>query len=185
MEQTPSANTAQATEQTMQAMQATQENLDKVRDILFGAQLRQQDVRWHELEQKLDKQLAGFAEETRKRLESLEGFAKREIGAVLELIKAESAARSDGQNALATQLKEVAAGIEKRIGSIDEQHTTTERALRAELLEQSNLLRDEIAALGKTMTELVEKTAAELRHNKVDRAALAGLFSEMAQRLNG
>jgi hypothetical protein len=182
MEQTQAPDTHHGAEQ---AVQATQENLDKVRDILFGAQLRQQDVRQHELEQKLEKDLAAFSEESRKRLESLETFAKNEIGSVLELIKAESAARADAHNTLATQLKEIAAAIEKRIGSIDEQHTSAQRALRAELLDQSKVLRDELAALGKSLTDLVEKTAGELRHNKADRAALAGLFSEMAQRLNG
>jgi hypothetical protein len=180
MEQTQPADTAHGAEQ---AMHATQENLDKVRDILFGAQLRQQDARSQELEHKLEKELAAFSDESRKRIDSLETFAKGEIGSVVELIKAESAARADAHNALSSQLKEIAAGIEKRIHSIDEQHTNAERTLRAELLEQTKVLRDEVAAMGRSLNELVEKTSADLRHGKTDRAALAGLFSEMAQRL--
>jgi hypothetical protein len=180
MESTPTVESAHGSEQ---ALDATQESLDKVRDILFGAQLRQQDHRSQAFEQKLARDLAEFAEESRKRLESLESFVKREIASVLELLKAESGQRADGQQTLAQQIKETAAAIDKRIAGVDEQHGNAERELRGELLGQSKTLRDELSALGQSLGTMVEKTAADLRHGKTDRAALAGLFSEMAQRL--
>src|SRR4051794_27921222 len=92
MEQVQAVNTTHSTEQ---AVAATQESLDQVRDILFGAQLRQQDHRWQAFEEKLAKDLAAHSEESRKRLDSLEAFVKREIGSVVELLKTESTQRAD------------------------------------------------------------------------------------------
>ena len=56
--------------------------------------------------------------------------------------------------------------------------------MRSELLDQSKSLRDELTRLGQSLTTIWEKTSADLQHAKTDRAALAGLFSEMAQRLS-
>src|SRR5438094_3400039 len=55
------------------------ENLDKVRDILFGAQLRDSDRRFSRLEETLAKQVTELREESRKRLDSLEAFLKKEL----------------------------------------------------------------------------------------------------------
>jgi hypothetical protein len=181
MEETHAEDTTHTSEQ---ALDATQESLDKVRDILFGAQLRQRDNRWQAFEQKLAKDLAEFGEESRKRLDSLENFVKHEIGSVLELLKTESAQRSDANQALAQQLKETASVIEKRISGVDEQHVNAERGLRGELLEQTKTLRDELSELGQSLNALLEQAQADLGNSKTDRTALAGLFAEMAQKLS-
>jgi hypothetical protein len=165
-------------------MQATQEGLDRVRDILFGPQMREQDHRRQEFEAEIAKQLAAFGEESRKRLDSLEGFVKREIASLLDILKTESVQRADALQGLAEQLKQTTAGIDKRIAAMDEQHGGAERALRSELLEQSKSLRNELSELGQSFTALLDKTRTDLQIAKADRAALAGLYSEMAQRLS-
>ncbi len=168
-----------------QALDATQESLEKVREASSSRApaLRQQDHRSQAFEQKLAKELSEFGEESRKRLDALESFVKREIGSILDLLKAESSQRTDAHHALAQQLHDSAAGISKRIAAVDEQHGNSARELRGELLGQSKTLRDDLSTLGQSLTAQVEKTCADLRHGKTDRAALAGLFSEMAQRL--
>ena len=167
------------------AIDATQASLDRVRDILFGAQIREQDHRRKEFEDELEKQLSAFGEESRKRLDALEGSVKRQISSVLEILKTESQQRTEALQALAHQFKQTAAGIDKRIATVDEQHSNAERALRTELVDQSNSLRDELSNQGQSLTNLLEKTRADLQHTKADRAALASIYSEMAQRLNG
>jgi hypothetical protein len=181
MEQTQSADPANGPEQ---AMDATQASLDRVRDILFGAQIREQDHRRQEFEGALEKQLATLGEDSRKRLDALEGFVKRQIASVLEILKTESQQRAEALQAIAQQLKQTAAGIDKRISAVDEQHNLAERALRTELTDQSTALRDEIANLNQSFTALVEKTRTDLQHAKADRAALATLYNEMATRLS-
>jgi hypothetical protein len=165
------------------AVEATQASLDRVRDILFGAQIRDQDHRRQEFEDGLEKQLAAFGEESRKRLDALEGLVKRQIASVLDILKTESQQRSEALQALAHQLKQTAAGIDKRISAVDEQHSGAERALRTALLDQSQSLRDELSESGQSLTALLEKTRSDLQHTKADRTALAGLYTEMAQRL--
>ena len=185
MEQTQVANTVDSTEHASEkALEATQVSLDRVRDILFGAQIREQDHRRQEFEEELAKQLSVFGDESRKRLDSLEGFVKRQIASVLDILKTESQQRAEALQGLAQQLKQTAAGIDKRIAAVDEQHSGAERALRTEILDQSNSLREDLTGMGQSLTALLEKTRSDLQHAKADRAALAGLYTEMAQRLS-
>jgi hypothetical protein len=181
MEQTKAANPAGNTEQ---AIEATQANLDRVRDILFGAQIREQDHRRQEFEGALEKQLSAFGEESRKRLDALESLVKKQIASVLEILKSESQQRAEALQALAQQLKQTAAGLDKRISTVDEQHNLAERALRTELVDQASAARDELSNLGQSLTATLEKARSELQHAKADRVALARLYSEMADRLS-
>jgi hypothetical protein len=181
MEQTKAAEN---TENTEQAIEATQANLDRVRDILFGAQIREQDHRRQEFEGALEKQLSAFGEESRKRLDALESLVKKQIASVLDILKTESQQRAEALQALAQQLKQTASGLDKRISTIDEQHSLAERALRTELVDQSGAIRDELSNLGQSLTATLEKARSELQHTKADRAALAALYSQLAERLN-
>src|SRR5262245_26111050 len=72
---------------------ATGGNLDKVRDILFGAQMRDVEKHFARLEERLMKDLAELKEETRGRFESLEVFLRKELESLTDQLKAEQAAR--------------------------------------------------------------------------------------------
>src|SRR5215468_6407077 len=69
-------------------------NIDKIRDILFGSQMRDYDRRFTRLEEKLLKEAADAREDSRRRFDALENFIKQEIGALGDRLRAESQERS-------------------------------------------------------------------------------------------
>src|SRR5438445_469176 len=79
------------------------ENLEKVRDILFGAQMRDQDRRFGRLEERLAKDLADVREETKARLESLEAYLKKEVQSLVDRLKNESSQRGDAIKAVSQE----------------------------------------------------------------------------------
>ena len=54
-------------------------NLDKVRDLLFGNQVRDLDKKFNRLEERLSKECDKLREDTKKRLDSLEIYIKQEV----------------------------------------------------------------------------------------------------------
>lgn len=54
-------------------------NLEKIRDILFGAQVRDHDRRFSALEQNLVKEAAALRAELTKRFDALEAFMQQEV----------------------------------------------------------------------------------------------------------
>lgn len=55
-------------------------SLDKVRDILFGNQMRDVERRFARLEERLVKDTADLKDDVKKRLDTLEAYMRREYG---------------------------------------------------------------------------------------------------------
>jgi hypothetical protein len=179
-----SAAATENAEQPMeQALEATQESLDKVRDILFGSQLRTHDRRFENFEAKVAADLASLRKETQESLQNLQTFFQGEFSTLTSRLAAESTQRQETQQAFRTELQALVHGAEKHAAALDQQHTAAEASLRAQALETSNALREEAKATAANLQATIEKLVGELRGAKTDRAALAGLFTEMAGRL--
>jgi hypothetical protein len=160
------------------------ENLDKVRDILFGAQMRDQDRRFARLEERLAKDLADVRDETKARLESLEAYVKKEVQTLIDRLKNESSQRNDAVKGVSQELKETTKSIGDLLKTAEERIAEEHREIRDELLGQSKSLRDELQRSAQDSAAATLRAAEELRGEKADRAALADLFTEMALRLN-
>lgn len=159
------------------------ENLDKVRDILFGSQMRDNERRFGQLEERLSREASDVRDETRKRLESLEVYVRKELQSVLERLKGEQGQRGEAIKEIAQELKELTKATQQRGNELQEQTAETQRLLRQEALDQSKSMRDELQQSRADASAELDRTAGELRTQKLDRAALADLLAEMAARL--
>lgn len=159
-------------------------SLEKVRDILFGAQARDYDRRFSRLEDRLVKEAIDLRDEMKKRFDSLELFVKQEIELLNERVKAEQRERNQASDELSFSITELAKSFEKKSSQIEEHLSTSNKQLREQLLEQYKNLMEEILQKHKTLTASLERESKELRLDKVDRFALASMFNEFALRLN-
>jgi len=158
-------------------------NIDKIRDILFGSNMRDYEQRFSRLEEALKKESLDLRETTRRHLEALEGFVHKELAALDARLNTERDERSDGHSRLAADLSSASTSILKKIGEIENHEAQAKREIRSDLLQQSKELSDAIRSKGEELIALIERRAQELQHAKTDRAALAGLFNEVALRL--
>ncbi|MBV9209246.1 MAG: hypothetical protein JOZ52_01385 [Acidobacteria bacterium] len=159
-------------------------NIDKIRDILFGVQMRDYEKRFARLEERLLKEASDLREETKKRFDSLELYIKHEMEALTERLTAEQNARTESLEQLSQGVKDTFRAFDKRATGMDEQSAKGQRELRQQLLEQSKNLSDEIRQKHGELLAALEREASELRTDKTDRSALAALFTELAMRLN-
>jgi DNA anti-recombination protein RmuC len=159
-------------------------SIDKVRDILFGGQMRDYDKRFARLEERLTKDTAELRDEIRKRLSALEQFVHQEVAAIGDRLAGEQHARLDAEKALGDELREAGRAFERRTAAMDDQSSRAQRELRQALLEQAQRLTDEIQQRHEELLGVVGRASGELRDEKADRAALASLFTEMALRLS-
>ena len=159
-------------------------NLDKVRDILFGNQVREQEKRFTRLEERLVKECTNLRDETRERLESLEMYIQKEVESLTARLKTEQAERDTAVQELAQEIKDITKSLEKKIAQLEEQSTQSQRDLRQQILDQSKSLSDVIRQKYEEASAALEREAQELQIDKTDRSTLASLFTEMAMRLN-
>lgn len=160
-------------------------SLDKVRDILFGAQVRDADKRFGKLEERIATETAELKDDVRRRLGVLEQFVKREIESLAERLKDEHDARTDADKDLSRELHEAAKASEKKFGQVDDQIGRTQRDLRQQLLDAQQKLTDELQRMSDDGQTRLTRSSAELRRDKLDRTALAAMLTEVAMRLTG
>ena len=158
-------------------------NIDKIRDILFGSNMRDYEQRFARLEEALKKESLDLRETSRRHLEALETFVHKELAALEARLNAERDERSENHTRLSADLSAATTSILRKIGEIENHEAQAKREIRNDLLQQSKELTDAIRAKGEELIALLERRAQELQHAKTDRAALAGLFNEVALRL--
>ena len=159
-------------------------NVDKIRDILFGAHIREYENRFARLEESLLKESLDIRDDTKKRLDALETFVKNQFEAFHERLKAEREDRVGTLRQAAHIVSELEGALTKRIGELDEQTSQASRHLRLELLQQSKEFTEDLRRKQGEMVALVDRRFQELHKVKADRTALATLFTELAMRLN-
>jgi hypothetical protein len=159
-------------------------NLEKIRTILFGSQMRDYEKRFMRLEERLLKVSTDLREETRRSLDALEAYVKRELETLTDRIKGEQDERTGSLNDLSRELRDTGYALEKKIAQLDEQANKVQRDLHQQLLEQSKGLSEEIRQKYEEISAVLERSLQELRVDKTDRSTLAALFTEVALRLN-
>jgi len=174
----------QQDQNTAQVLRGGAGNVDKIRDILFGTQMRDYESRFARLEETLIKETVEIRETSRRRFEQLENYIHKEFEAVQARLKSERDERTDVASQHSRELKELSDTLSRRIRDLDDRGTSVERDLRNSLLQQARDLTEEIRARHDELATLLEKRVHELRDGKTDRAALASLFTEVALRLS-
>ena len=159
-------------------------NIDKIRDILFGSNMRDYEQRFSRLEEALKKESADLRDTTRRHLEALETFVHKELAALQSRVIAERDERSENHSRLTADLSAASASIFRKIGEMENHEAHAKSEIRNNLLQQSKDLNDAIRHKAEELTSLLESRFAELHHAKTDRAGLASLFSEVALRLS-
>jgi hypothetical protein len=158
-------------------------NVDKIRDILFGSQMRDYDKRFGRLEDRLIKDAESLRDEMKKRFETLEAFVQKELESLGVRLKTEKAERAESDKELGVQHRDAAKAFDKRLGSLDDQLTGDTAELRARILEQSKALTSEIAEKSREAKRLLDQEVETLRTEKADREGLGDLFTEFGLRL--
>ncbi len=159
-------------------------SLDKVRDILFGNQMREVEKRFARLEERLINESVSLREETKKRLDAIENYLKQEVESLSERLKSEQGSRNEALQSLTEDSKKITTALEKKLTQFDEQTSNNQREMREQILNQSKKLQDDIRQKYEEILGLLQRESEELRSAKTDRSTLASLFSELAIRLS-
>jgi hypothetical protein len=157
--------------------------VDRIRDILFGSQMRDYDGRFQRLEEHLAREAAEIRAVVQKRLETLENFMKGEVESITNRADAERSERSSAIEKLGRDLAEAAKNLESRIKNLDEQTAKETHALRQQQLDQSKALSEEIREKHDQMKASLDREAEQIRGAMTGREALAEMLSEVALRL--
>src|SRR5262245_50265698 len=90
-------------------------NIDKIRDILFGTQVRDFDRRFVQFEQHLIQITSDLRSDLCKRLDALEAYFKAELAAEKDRLRAEASERLEADKQLSESIKGLGASFERKV----------------------------------------------------------------------
>lgn len=160
-------------------------NVDKIRDILFGNNMRDYESRFKRLEENLVRESAEIRDMTRQRLDALEEYIKKEFEAQTQRMKAEREERTSNVERQERELLETSQNLSRRLIEANDLASSTTRSIREEILSRSNSLLQELQSKHQEASSTLDRHVSELKDTKADRATIAELLNEMAMRLTG
>lgn len=160
-------------------------NVDKIRDILFGAQMRDYDRRFVGLEERLLRESGELKDDMHRRLSATEQFLRGELESLAASLSAEQRDRTQGVRDAMDATANVNRELSDRIAALAEQVAHQHRELRNVMNDQFRQLQEDVERRHQELSGALRREAWELRSAKADRTALAAMFAEFAQRLAG
>ena len=162
---------------------AEPENIDKIRDILFGSKERQYEQKFSTIETAIHKEIGDLRNETKKALGSLENYVKKELASLTDQMRTEKDERLESNDALAGKIEEARRALDRKLSQLSDKTVAGQRDLQEQLLQQSKNLLEEIHDRHESLSADLERAATELRQDKTDRVELANMLMEVALRL--
>lgn len=159
-------------------------HLDKIRDILFGAQAREHDRRFAQLEQHLLREATDLRHDLKRRFESLELYIKKEVESLTNRLSTEQDLRGESVTRLTQDLTQLAATLEEKARRLEQQASQAQSHVLQQLAERTNELADDVRTRHAETTSALEGAVRDLRAEKTDRTSLAAILMEAAQRLS-
>lgn len=160
-------------------------NVDQIRDILFGGQMRDYERRFVELDQRLATDMARLQEAQNEQLKRLERRLDEQFDKLAQQLRKEVQDRTSAVDDLETRVQQAArtarSEINAGIDALQHELAATDERLRTALTELE-------AALARRAGELdasLARSSGDLRAEKVGREDLAALMTEVALRLKG
>ncbi|MGQ4649426.1 hypothetical protein [Lyngbya aestuarii] len=160
-------------------------NIEKIRDLLFGAKLREYDNRLAEIESHLSTLQQGI----RNQVEQLKASLSKEVGTVVDsLDKKLKSLKGNSQEESAEihqQLEQLNKKLAHSVGLIDEIIYQQATSLKEELAETSKELNQNVVSLREQIYQDLEKRFKTINQTKVSRDDTAEIILEIALRIKG
>ncbi len=183
-ERTPDALADTDVDSSLTEDHAAGNNLDKIRDILFGAQVRDHERRFTKLEAQLLAEAAQLRNDLKERFAALDAYIRHEVESVTGRLKAEEQQRTDAVGQLTTELHTLAGALKQTASQLREQSDQAHRELQDQLHQQATSLAGDFTQRHTALSATLDEAVRQLSHQKTDRASLASLFQELSQRLS-
>ncbi|MGB7274811.1 MAG: hypothetical protein WBC69_16060 [Geitlerinemataceae cyanobacterium] len=160
-------------------------NIDQIRDILFGSQLRDYDTRLEQVESTV----SVLQQEIRDRTDDLKQSLFKEIQAVVEALekKIKSMTLKDNEEKvdIRQQLDRLSKRLSANVTTLDETIDKQTSALRDDMTASREKLQGDVLDLRNQIFDELDKRIANLTKSKMARDDMAEILFEVGLRLKG
>jgi hypothetical protein len=172
-------------ESTVRGAVNESENVDRIRDILFGGQMRAYEQRFRDLETRMDSAATRLRGDLETRVGRLEAHARSELEALSERLQVDRRERLDADAELANEVAALGKELRVAVSELEHRLTGQLQSLRAALHQRGTDFDDSLRRSHEALDQALQRHVRELGDDKVGHEGLADMFGELALRLRG
>ncbi|NJM22289.1 MAG: hypothetical protein HC836_38985 [Richelia sp. RM2_1_2] len=158
-------------------------NIDQIRDIIFGAQIREYETRFG----KLESDISHLQQEMPSHVEQLKLSFTAELKAGFEILEKKLKLFNFNREEEATDLRLSVDRLNRKfsscIQSLDEELDSQTKSIREDISQTKVQLEEEVLALRDLVLEEIERHFSNLRHSKVSKDDMAEILFALGMRL--
>lgn len=158
-------------------------NIDQIRDIIFGAQIREYETRFG----KLESDISHLQQEMRSHVEQLKVSFTAEFKAGFEILEKKLKLFNLNREEEAADLRLSVDRLNRKfsscIQSLDEELDSQTKSIREDISQTKVQLEEEVLALRDLVLEEIERHFSNLRHSKVSKDDMAEILFALGMRL--
>lgn len=170
--------------ETTEAADSDLDNVDKIRDILFGNQMRDMNQKHAALEQRLASDIEKLRKETALQFESLQSFMESEIEILSNKLTTSEKEQHQQMDDLHSELNKNVKHIDKKITDIKSAMDKQSSDINQKILKQSKDFSAELNSQIEETRQRMDAFRQELSSGKVDKAILAEMLNALAIQVN-
>lgn len=160
-------------------------NIDQIRDIIFGTQLREYENRFS----KIESDISLLQQQMRSHVDQLKANFATELKGTTEALEKKLKLLSVNTQEETADLRQVVDRLNRKfsgsIESFDEVLYTQTTSIRDELSQNKVQFQDDIMALRDLLLEELERRFSQLRENKVSKDDIAETLFALGMRIKG
>lgn len=160
------------------------ENVDTIRDILFGSQMREFDRKFNQLEKNIASDIEAMRKENSNQMNSLQSFIESEISILSSRISGSEQSQIDELDKLDSTIHKHLEKIESKISTTNTTLDKLSHESSQKFLKQSQDFTTNLSEQMKDARERMDGHRDELSSAKVDRAFLSELLNGVAMQIN-
>ncbi len=163
---------------------ATGGNVDKIRDILFGGQMRDYEKRFKRVEDRFSNENAHLREDLGQRIRALEEMLNSELDSLGDKLKVERQDRQSMYQELQQEISTLKNELNNRMTQLDELFSKDMKQLRQHMHNKFQEINTQLRQQNDNVMTIMKQEVSQLQEGKVNRSDLASFFTEFAVRLN-
>ncbi len=161
------------------------ESVDKIRDILFGNQMRELDRKFAQLEEGLASDIESLRKENSLQMESLQTFIESEIAILTGKLAGEEKVRIEEMGNLNSEMNKSAKQIDSKIAEVSKSLDSQSSSTNQKILKQSQDFSAEMKSQFDQVRKRMDGYKQELSTGKVDKSTLAEMLNSLALQIHG
>jgi len=159
------------------------EDLEKVRDLLLGAELKETEDRIARAERELRREIKAARAESARDIRELGRALRKELEDLAAWIEGESQERTDGEEAQLARIESAKKSLRGRIDKLDGESKQRARGVRDRVSASSRKLRQEAQASEARILETIRSEVEALYAHGMPKQRLSTLLAELADQV--